>query len=74
MSNDTCKFSVEFEIDGRKVSMSESYEYMPHTGLADKGFVFGGLMASVARQLFDHLNTDEWESFLLAICDLQDTE
>lgn len=70
----TCEFSVRFEIEGHKVSMSSAISHQPNDGQADKGFVFGNLLVEVATTLKDHLTPDEWESFLLSAGQLGDAD
>lgn len=69
----TCEFSVRFEIDGHKVSMSSATSHHPNeAGKADKGFIFGNLLVEVAGRLEDSLTPDEWQSFLLSVSQLNE--
>jgi hypothetical protein len=61
----TC--SLQFEIDGHKVSMSSGYDYETQKGLASMGWVFGNSVGEVLLSLRPHMNWSQWQDFVHAI-------
>ena len=69
-----CEVVIRFEIDGHMVEHKTAYKYIPSSGLAGKGFVFGGLIVEACEILKPHLCPGEWNDLRLSLTQLDNDD